>query len=479
MRISGLLTDFYELTMMQGYFLTDNNPQVVFDMFYRTQPYNNGYTVFTGLEDVLEGIRSMTFSSEDISYLRDTAHFNEDFLSYLRDYSFSGSIYAMDEGTIVFPNEPLVRVEAPLIEAQLIESFLLNTINFQSLIATKTSRISYASGNGKVLEFGLRRAQGVNGARSATRASYIGGASATSNTLAGKELGVPVAGTMAHSWVMAFATELESFEKYAEIYPDNCVLLIDTYDTLGSGINNAIRVGLALKEKGKRIGVRIDSGDLSYLSKAVRQRFDEAGLKDAFIAVSNDLTEEIISMLVSDNVPIDSWGVGTHLVTGGIQSSMNGVYKLAAKMGHDSIMQPTMKISNSYEKTTNPGSKQVYRFFDKEHIALADLIALSDEDIVEGRTYTLLHPTIDNDYFTLDDSLYETIQPLLSCKIDKGIRTCQTIPLQDIQQKVKEQLSYFHKSYRRLINPHIYKISLSARLKGMKQELLELYREQE
>ncbi len=476
MGISGLLTDFYELTMMQGYWLKNNNPQVVFDMFYRTQPFNNGYAVFAGLDDVIEGIHSIAFTPEDIDYLRSTDRFREEFLTYLANFKFTGSIYAMDEGTIVFPGEPLLRIESNLIEAQFVESFVLNTINFQSLIATKAARIYNASKQGTILEFGLRRAQGTDGAKSATRAAYIGGAAATSNTLAGKELDIPISGTMAHSWVMAFDSELEAFETFAEIYPDHCILLIDTYDTLGSGIDNAIKVGLKLKQQGKRIGVRIDSGDLSYLSKEIRIRLDDAGLSDAFIAVSNDLTEEIIKLLVSDDVPIDSWGVGTHLVTGGNQSSMNGVYKLAAKMDASGVYQPTMKVSNTYEKTTNPGIKQVYRFFDADHNALADLIALEDETIEAGRTYTFYHPMIDRDFFTLHADKYSFIEPLLNCKMKNGKRIAPAVPLKHIQQNAKQQLRTFHKSYKRLINPHIYKVSLTKRLKGLKQSLINKYR---
>lgn len=477
--ISGLLTDFYELTMMQGYFLTGNNPPVVFDMFYRTQPFNNGYTVFAGLEEALSGIASMRFSEDDISFLRETGKFQESFLAYLTGFSFSGDIYAMDEGTTVFPGEPLIRVEASLIEAQLIESFLLNIVNFQSLIATKTSRVYMASDRGMIMEFGLRRAQGINGAHAATRAAYIGGASVTSNTLSGKDLGIPVSGTMAHSWVMAFSSELEAFRKYAEIYPAGCVFLIDTYDTLGSGIDNAITVGCELKEKGYRIGVRIDSGDLSYLSRRVRSRLDAAGLEDAFIAVSNDLTEEIISMLVADDVPIDSWGVGTHLVTGGVQSSLNGVYKLAAKMDDDGQMQPTMKVSNNYEKTTNPGIKQVYRFYDDEQNAIADLITLDDEKLEVDRKYTFFHPMIDKDLFFLKEDQYKTIVPLLSCKMRKGIRVGDPAELSDIKEKVAHHLGTLHKSYKRLMNPHIYKVSLSKELKDLKQELLSIYRSEQ
>jgi nicotinate phosphoribosyltransferase len=477
--ISGLMTDFYELTMMQGYYLSDNNPQVVFDMFYRSQPFGSGYAVFAGLEDALEGIQSMSFTQEDIAFLKDTGRFGQAFLDYLSDYRFSGTVYAMDEGSIMFPGEPIVRIEASLIEAQLIESFLLNTINFQSLIATKTSRIYNASKGGMIMEFGLRRAQGLDGARSATRASYIGGSAVTSNTFAGKELSIPVSGTMAHSWVMSYESELESFREFARIYPDHSVLLIDTYDTLGTGIQHAITVGKELQKQGKRMGVRIDSGDLSYLSKEVRSKLDEAGLTDAFIAVSNDLHEQIIELLVNDEVPIDSWGVGTHMVTGGSQASMNGVYKLAAKQDSDGIFQPTMKVSNNYEKTTNPGIKQVYRFFDKAGMPKGDLITLEDEHIEAGRSYTLFHPMIDKDFYSLGPDSFDHLKPLLSCKMHDGLRLGDIPQLSEIRALAISQLSMLHTSYKRLINPHIYKVSLSRRLKDLKQELINTYRRQQ
>ena len=343
---SALTTDFYELAMAQGYFLKKHNPRVVFDMFYRTNPFNGGYLIFTGLEELLTKLENFRFSKEDIEYLRSLRQFDESFLDFLSSYRFHGDIYAFDEGCPVFPGEPLIRVETDLIDAQLIETIILNTVNFQSLIATKASRMVLATkGRGAIMEFGLRRAQGEDGGHSASRASFIGGTKVTSNTFAGKKYGIPVAGTMAHSWIMSFENEVEAFRAFAELYPDNAIFLIDTYDTLTSGIESAIKVGLEMKKKGKRIGVRIDSGDLSYLSKAVRRKLDEAGLFDATICISNDLTEEIILNLVNDAAPIDSWGIGTHLVTGGNQASLNGVYKLAAKE-EDGIFIPTLKVSS-------------------------------------------------------------------------------------------------------------------------------------
>ena len=471
MVLSALSTDFYELTMMQGYFLTKNNPRVVFDMFYRTNPFNGGYVIFAGLNDLLKRLETFTFSKGDIEYLRSLGRFHGDFLEYLEDFKFMGTIHAMDEGTVVFPGEPLIRVEATMMEAQLIEGMLLNTINFQSLIATKASRVHHAANGGAIMEFGLRRAQGPDGAISASRAAFIGGCSATSNTLAGKVFGIPVAGTMAHSWVMSFESELEAFRAFADIYPNNTILLIDTYDTLGSGIENAILVGKELKKKGLVVGVRIASGDLSYLSREIRKKLDEAGLAEAKITVSNDLTEEIIETLIHDEVPIDSWGIGTHLVTGGNQSSLNGVYKLSSRQLPDGSWLPTMKISNSFEKATNPGRKQVWRFTDSDGAALGDLITLEHEELSGDRDYIFHHPFNQADFFTMKLGRYAKVTPLLTLHMANGERIGHSVPLKKIQRHVKENLNTLHKTYRRMINPHIYKVSLSAELKSLKTQL--------
>ncbi len=467
--VSPLLTDLYELTMMQGYLLTDHNPQVVFDMFYRRQPFHGGFAVFAGLEDMLRAVSSLRFSPEELSYLEGLKFFRREFLDYLADFRFTGDIYAMDEGTIVFPNEPLVRVHARLIEAQLLESMLLTMVNFQTLIATKAARVYLASRGGRVIEFGLRRAQGLDGAVSATRAAFIGGASATSNTYAGKLFGIPVSGTMAHSWIMAFDSELEAFSRYVELYPDAAILLIDTYDTLGSGIDNAIRVGETLKRKGKPVGVRLDSGDLDYLSKKVRRRLDEAGLPDAMIIVSNELNEQIIQQLVSDGAPIDGWGVGTELVTGGSESALSGVYKLAAKE-RDGAMVPTIKISNNPEKTTIPGIKQVHRFLDREGAPIADLLTLEGEEIPVGEPVRFYHPALESTFFngaTLRKSL-----PLLSRKLHAGKLDYSPPPLVEIRDRTVEGLRTFDESYKRLLNPHVYKVSLSRSLKELKFSLM-------
>lgn len=469
---SALVTDFYELTMMQGYFLQKHNPRVVFDMFYRNNPFQGGYTIFTGVEELLNKLENLRFSEEDIEYLKSLKVFDPSFIDYLSSYRFSGDVYSFDEGTPAFPGEPLIRVETTLLDAQLIESLLLNTVNFQTLIATKANRMVLATkGHGAIMEFGLRRAQGEDGAHAASRAAYVGGTKVTSNTYAGKKYGIPVAGTMAHSWIMSFPSEEEAFRNFAKLYPDNCILLIDTYDTLGSGIDAAIKVGQEMKTQGKSIGVRIDSGDLNYLTKEIREKLDRAGLENATICVSNDLTEEIILTLVNDGAPIDSWGIGTHLVTGGTQASLNGVYKLAAKEENGEFI-PTLKVSNSYEKTTNPGIKQVYRFFDKNGSALADLITLEDEKMEENVNYTFFHPFSTQDFFVMKKNNYASFKPLLTKKIENGHRVYPEIPLKDIQAKSAELLSHFDKSYKRQINPHIYKVSLSEKLRNLKTELI-------
>ncbi len=472
MRTSALITDFYELTMMQGYWLKGHNPQVVFEMFYRTNPFDGGYVLFAGLNDLIDKLENLSFDEEELSYLATLGIFRAEFLDYLRSYRFSGDLHSIAEGTVVFPNEPLLRVHTSLIDAQLLEGLLLNTLNFQSLIATKASRMVLASGGGAVLEFGLRRAQGNDGALSASRAAFIGGTAITSNTLAGKIFSIPVSGTMAHSWVMAFNSELEAFRTYAELYPGSTALLIDTYDTLGSGIDNAIIVGLEEQKKGHSISVRIDSGDLSYLPRVIRKRLDDAGLHDTKIIVSNDLNEAIVQTLVHDEVPIDVWGIGTHLVTGGTHSSLNGVYKLAAMERGDGKIIPTMKISNSYEKTTTPGVKQVWRFYDAEGGALADLVGIEDELIKDGLDYTFYHPFAEGDYFEMHKERYARFEALLQPVMSGGKRLGEKPSLPDLQKRAKESLTHFHKSYLRQINPHIYKVSLTDHLKRMKMEKL-------
>ena len=469
----AMLTDFYELTMMQGYFLQKHNPLAAFEMFFRRAPFDGGFAVFAGLETLLKSIEGFQFEAEDIEYLSDQKIFKKSFLDYLRDFEFHGQIHAVEEGTLVFPNEPLIRVQAPLIEAQFLESLLLNIINFQTLIATKAARIYLASEGGTILEFGMRRAHGVNGALGATRAAFIGGASGTSNTLAGKLYDIPVKGTMAHSWIMSFESELAAFQKYAEVYPDDCILLIDTYDTLKSGLGNAIKVGRQLKAQGHdSFGVRLDSGDLEYLSKRVRERLDQAGLQNAKIAASNELDEGIIHQLLTEKAPIDIWGVGTHLVTAKSDPALTGVYKLMAKE-LDGEFLPTIKVSNNPEKISDPGIKQVNRFHNGAGAPIADLITLDGEQLEVDRPYRFYHPRYP--YRFLDVVEYKQIEQLLHPVMKKGKVLGDSPDLKTIQNRAKSNLAVLDDTYKRLINPHVFKVSLSEKLKELKFGMIAEY----
>lgn len=470
METSALFTDFYELTMAQGYWKRNVNSPAVFDMFFRRQPFNGGFSVFAGLAPLLEAIGNFTFAERDIEYLSTLGLFERGFLDYLASFRFAGDVWAMDEGTIVFPNEPLLRVHATAIEASIIEGLVLNTVNFQSLIATKAARVWLASDRGSIMEFGLRRAQGADGAMSASRAAYIGGVSGTSNTLAGKRYGIPVMGTMAHSWIMSYPSEEAAFDAYGSIYPDKSVFLIDTYNTLGSGIKAAIASGRRLAAKGHSFGVRLDSGDIQYLSAEVRKELDKAGFPDATITASNELTEEIIESLILNKAPIDSWGVGTHLVTGGNEASFTGVYKLAAKSGADGQFIPTMKLSDNPDKTTNPGIKQVWRLCNEDHSFKADVLSLVDEAIeplAEGRYY---HPSIDSRSFSFKPTI---ALPLLSKKMSAGKILCANETLPEIRRRAQEGLERLDRTYQRILNPHIYKVALTSRLRDLKKGIIE------
>lgn len=469
---SALFTDFYELTMAQGYWKRGMDKPAVFDMFFRRQPFNGGFSVFAGLAPLLEMIENLRFSSGDVEYLSSLGMFEKGFLDYLADFRFSGDIWAMDEGSIVFPNEPLLRVHANAIEASIIEGLVLNTINFQSLIATKTARIWLASNKGSIMEFGLRRAQGNDGAMSASRAAYIGGAAGTSNTLAGKLYGIPVMGTMAHSWVMSYPTEEEAFDAYAEQYPTKSVFLIDTYNTLDSGIKAAIATGRKLTAKGLNFGVRLDSGDLQYLTCEVRSILDQAGFPDAKITVSNELTEEIVESLVLNKAPIDSWGVGTHMVTGGDESSFTGVYKLASRTDESGKLIPTMKLSDNPEKTTNPGVKQVWRLFHEDGSVKADAVALEGEEIRAGTPRRYFHPS--NDYQTFSFNAANAT-PMLSKKMAGGKRFGAEHTLPEIRCRVQAGLEQIDRTYKRILNPHIFKVSLTEGLRDLKVGFLKSY----
>jgi nicotinate phosphoribosyltransferase len=468
---SALFADFYELTMAQGYWKLGKNGPSVFDVFFRHNPFGGGYSIFAGLEPLLRDLSSLHFSGEDLAYLESLGVFEQGFLDYLAGFRFRGEVWAVGEGELVFPQALLARVHANLIEAQLVEGLVLNRLNFGSLVATKTARVWRASGYGRVMEFGLRRAQGPDGAISASRASFIGGANGSSNTLAGKLFGIPVMGTMAHSWVMSFGDELSAFEAYAGIYPLTTAFLIDTYDTLDSGIKNAIAAGKALAARGQSFGVRLDSGDIDYLSREVRKALDAAGLEKAYIVVSNELDEDIIERLVAGGAPVDSWGVGTKLVTGGEESSFPGVYKLAA-VERGGAIEPTMKFSDNPEKSTNPGVKQVWRLFGQDGLALADLMTLEGEEPASGQELILHHPSADWRRLKLRPA---EARPLLVKVMEGGVISEGLPPLAEIRDGLRPRLERFDATYLRLLNPHVYKVSISSALRELKLEFIGKY----
>ena len=474
-----LLTDFYELTMMQGYLKSGKHQErVIFDMFYRKNPCGNGFAICCGLEQVVEYIRNLNFSEEDIDYLRSLGTFDEDFIEYLRGFHFTGDIYAIPEGTVVFPKEPLIKVIAPVIEAQLVETAILNLVNHQSLIATKAYRVVHAAQGDGVMEFGLRRAQGPDAGIYGARAAVIAGCIGTSNVYAGQKFRVPVLGTHAHSWIMSFPTELEAFKAYARLYPNNCILLVDTYDTLKSGVKNAILCYDAMKEEGitlKRFGIRLDSGDLAYLSKKARKMLDEAGYPEAIISASNDLDENLIESLKAQGACITSWGVGTNLITSESQPSFGGVYKLAATYSDDGKWVPKIKLSENSEKITNPGNKQIYRIIEKDSgKVFADYIALEDETFSEKEDLVLFDPIDTWKKSTLKGGSYE-MRPLL-VPIFLGGKLVYNCPsVEEIKAHCKKEQESLWEECRRLTNPHAVHVDLSDKLYEMKKGLLAQY----
>ena len=475
-----LLTDFYELTMMQGYFQQkDANETVIFDAFYRNNPDGNGYAVCAGLQQVIEYLNNLHFTQADVDYLRSTGMFQEDFLDYLLHFRFSGDVYAIPEGTVVFPREPLVKVVAPIMEAQLIETALLNIINHQSLIATKAARVVYAAAGDGVMEFGLRRAQGPDAGIYGARAAMIAGCVATSNVLAGQMFDVPVSGTHAHSWIMSFPDELTAFRTYAKLYPDACILLVDTYDTLKSGIPNAIRVFTEMREAGvqlTRYGIRLDSGDLAYLSKKAKKMLDAAGFSNAIISASNDLDEHLIASLKLQGAAINSWGVGTNLITSKDCPSFGGVYKLAAvKDKATGNFIPKIKLSENAEKITNPGNKTIYRIYDKETGKItADLICLVGETFDTNKSLLLFDPIETWKKTLLAPGTY-TMRELLVPIFKDGECIYESPKVMDIQAYCKKELDTLWDESRRLINPHEVYVDLSNELWHMKQQLLDSY----
>ncbi len=458
----GLYTDFYELTMAQGYFLQGKKDEkATFDYFFRTNPYKGGFTVFAGLQDFLDLIANFTFSESDIEYLRGQGLKNN-FLNYLKEFTFSGDIFSVPEGEIVFPNEPILRVEGDIIECQLIESMLLNILNFESLIATKAFRIKLISGETTFSDFGLRRAQGF-GALHASRAAIIGGASSTSNVLAGKQFDVPITGTQAHSWILSFDNELEAFRAFAEVNPGNTVLLVDTFNTLKTGVPNAIKVAKEMEQKGQQLkAIRLDSGDLAYLSKNARKMLDNAGLGYVKIVASNQLNEFVVKSLLHDqNAPIDAFGIGTELITGKSDAALDGVYKLAVLNN-----RPKMKFSENIEKVTLPGKKQLIRYFDENGKFFRDGILCSDEN--PDNIQTIFHPV----YPEKNTNVSNLKKQLLTQKVMANGTTLlkQTNPL-IIHNHLEERAKQLPQEHKRFISPHIYKTGISKKLMETRNQL--------
>lgn len=462
-----LLTDLYQLTMMNGYHLCGlDKTRAVFDVFYRGAG-GYSYAIVAGLEQAIDYILNLHFDDDDIAYLRSLGIFGEDFLAALKDFRFTGDIKAVPEGTMIFPYEPILTVSAPLWEAQLVETALLTFINHQTLIATKAARLKECTKN-KISEFGLRRAQGPDAGIYGARAACIGGCRTTSNVVAGKLFGIPVTGTHSHSWVMSFDSELEAFEKYAEIYPDNCLLLVDTYDTLKSGVPNAIKVFDKLKANGhKPVGIRLDSGDLAYLSRKARAMLDAAGHQDCLIFATNDLDEDILLALNTQDAKIDVYGIGTKLITSYNNASLGGVYKLCALEENGEIV-PKIKVSNSHEKTTNPGVKKIVRIY-KDGMAQADLICLEDETFDTSKPLTIFHPEQTWKKTTYTD--YQ-VKELMVPVFKDGKLVYDKPSLKEICNEEDRNIAEFFPEYRRVINTQEYKVDLSQKLWELKTELL-------
>ncbi len=470
-----LLTDFYELTMMQGYYEKGQNETVIFDVFYRQNPCNGGYAICAGLEQVIEYVKGLNFTYEDVDYLRSLGIFDEEFLHYLSGFHFSGDIYAIPEGSVIFPKEPLLKVVAPIMEAQLVETAILNIINHQSLIATKASRVVFAAAGDGIMEFGLRRAQGPDAGLYGARAAVIGGCVGTSNVLAGKLFDVPVLGTHAHSWIMSFPDEYTAFKAYADLYPDNCTLLVDTYDTLKSGVPNAIRVFQEMRDAGvklTRYGIRLDSGDLAYLSKKARKMLDEAGFEDATIAASNDLDEYLLHDLKIQGAAITSWGVGTNLITSKDCPSFGGVYKLAAIKTEDGEFVPKIKLSENTEKITNPGNKTIYRIYDKATGKIrADLICFVGEEFNPDEDLVIFDPLETWKKTKLKGGSY-TMRELMVPVFRNGECIYQSPSVKEIAAYCTQEKATLWDETKRLFYPHRVYVDLSDKLYAVKKALL-------
>ena len=470
------MTDLYELTMMQGYFKTHSKEHVVFDVFYRQNPCGGAYAIACGLDQAIDYIKDLHFEQEDIDYLRSTGFFQEDFLDYLKNFRFTGDIYAIPEGTIIFPKEPLVKVIAPIMEAQLVETALLNIINHQSLIATKAARVVQEAGGG-VMEFGLRRAQGPDAGIFGARAAVIGGCVGTSCVLTGQMFDVPVLGTHAHSWIMSFPDEYTAFKTYARMYPEACILLVDTYDVLKSGVPNAIRVFEEMREEGiqlKKYGIRIDSGDLAYLSKEAYKMLAAAGFDDATISASSDLDEYLIESLKAQDAKINSWGVGTRLITSNDNPAFGGVYKLAAvKNPETGEFVPKIKLSENTAKVTNPGNKTVYRIYSKSTGKIkADLICLADEKLNPDETMVVFDPVDTWKKTKILGGTYE-VRELLVPVIKEGKRVYTSPSVMELRAICQQEQSTLWDESRRFSNPQKVYVDLSPKLYQVKKELIE------
>ena len=468
-----LLTDYYQITMMYAHFknkLLDK--QVVFDVFFRENPCNGGYSLFAGLEQVINYIENLKFTDEDIEYLSSVYPFSTDFLDYLRNFKFTGHIWSVAEGTVVFPNEPILRVQTNLLEAHLLETPILNIINHQTLLATRASRVVHSADGDPVLEMGLRRAQGPDAGVYGARASYIGGVAGTSNVLAGKLFSIPVMGTHAHAYIQSYSSELDAFLAFAESFPSNATLLVDTYDTLHIGVPNAIKAFKIMKEKlgdnFKNYGIRLDSGDLAYLSKQVRKMLDDAGFPEAKIVASNDLDENLIRDLKLQGAKINVWGVGTNLITSSGCSSLGGVYKLAAEQ-EDGKFIPRIKISENPEKITTPGCKKLVRFYEKDtDKAVLDLILLEDEEIPESEFIAFDPVNVWKRKRVKNFYSKELLIPIFK----DGKLVYRSPVLEDIRQNVKKELNTLSDEIKRLKNPHIYHVDLSKKLWDLKYDLI-------
>ncbi len=467
----SLLTDLYQLTMMNGYYLSGRRDEIaVFDVFFRQNALIT-YSVCAGLEQVVDYLINLHFSEEDIEYLKSLQIFDEGFLDYLRNLRFTGDVFAVKEGTFVFPGEPILTIKANVIEAQLVETAILNIFNHQTLIATKASKICYAAKGDSVMEFGLRRAQGPDAGIYGARASMIGGCSSTSNVLTGKLFGVKVSGTHAHSWVMNFPTEIDAFRAYADIYPNATMLLVDTYNTLESGVPNAIKVFKELRAKGyEPVGIRLDSGDLAYLSKEARRMLDEAGFPNAKICASGDLDEYSISSLKNQGAKIDVWGVGTKLITSEDMPALGGVYKLAGMIEGDNFI-PKIKLSDNSVKITNPGFKTVYRIYDKNGMAKADIIALKDEVFDESKPLTVTHPVERWKKKTFEAGEY-SLKEIIVKVIENGKLVAKLPNINEIRAFAETEKASFWDEYKRIDKPHIYKVDLSDKLYELKTEMI-------